>query len=160
MLGFVLFAYTWYVVAPVSAERLFDLLANQDRYVDVLLCTLIAVPVGGIVAGLTGGSIGKSIFGIKVVNANGQTIGVMKGLGREFYVWWAGIAFGIPLIALITMERARQKLKERGTTSWDTKFESVVLHRPNGRFQYFLNGVGIILIVVVNGIAVALSRMQ
>lgn len=160
VLGSFLVGYAWYSVAPATADQFFTWLnTGQGSLVNILLTTLIAALVGGVVVGTTGTSIGKAIFGVRVVSFDRKTIGVLDGLAREARVWWAGLGLGIPLVALVTMSVAFNKLKKQGSTSWDDENGCLVLYRPNGPVQYFLNGLGVILVLVALGIMSALSKM-
>jgi len=148
VLGIVLIAYAWYVIAPASADAFFSILdERRGRLIDFMLSCLAAVIVGGFVVGSTGSSLGKAIFGVKVVNAKGEPIGIVEGFRRELQVWAFGMGLGIPIIALFTMSNAFSKLRKEGITSWDRRQGCLVLHRPAGPLQSSLNVVGIILII-------------
>ncbi len=150
--GFLCFlsvAVAWYIIAPESADWFF---ARMDTpagaLLDLILTTFFAAVVGSFVVGATGSSLGKVIFGVRVVDYNFRPIGVGKGLAREFRVWGLGLGFGIPLVSLITLILAYQSLKKDGATPWDSG-RYLVLHRPNGSLQYVLNVVGIVLIIAL-----------
>lgn len=159
LLGSFLVAYVWYSVAPATANEFYTWIDTpQGGLVNIILTTLIAALVGGVVVGTTGTSIGKAIFGIRVLNFDRKTIGVFDGVAREFRVWWAGLGLGIPFVALVTMSVAYNKLKKQGSTSWDNENGCLVLYRPKGSVQYVLNGVGVILVIVALGTVGVLSK--
>lgn len=143
--GFILVAYGWYSIAPLSADAFFGLIEGPaGRIVDVIATSTLAAIIGGFVIGLTGTTIGKWTFGIRVLDSQLVPIGVVKGLGRELRVLFEGLALGIPILALFTMIAGFQRLKKQGTASWDAN-QNVVLYRANGITQYILNAVGVLL---------------
>ena len=45
--------------------------------------------------GLTGYSVGKWVFGIRILNEQNRPVGYFSALSREMKVWSGGMAFGI-----------------------------------------------------------------
>lgn len=149
LIGFIFFGFAWYAMAPISADEFFNFIVKPHALlVNMILSCLLAAIVGGFVVGGTGSSVGKAIFGIKVLNARNETIGIREGLLREIKVLVFGLGFGIPIVALVTMSVAFKRLKEKGATSWD-KDRNVVLHRENNTMQRILTGIGLCLIVAI-----------
>ncbi|MET0744652.1 MAG: RDD family protein [Microvirga sp.] len=147
-IGVVLIFFVWFRLAPLSAYRFFAYLEPSFRPLgDLMLSVPIAGIVGAVVVGATGTSVGKAVFGVQVVNSHGEPIGILKCCLREFHIWWKGLALGLPVLSLITMAIAGTTLKRDGSTSWDRRSGTIVMHRPNGRLQYGLNILGIIMIV-------------
>jgi uncharacterized RDD family membrane protein YckC len=156
LIGFMLFGFAWYAMAPISADAFFSFIVKPEGLiVNLLLSTLLAALIGGFVVGATGSSIGKAIFGIKVLNARSEVIGITEGFVREFKIWVFGIGMGIPIVALITMAAAFKRLKDDGVTKWD-KDRNVVLYRENSTSQKALNVIGFIL---VGTVMIALKAM-
>jgi uncharacterized RDD family membrane protein YckC len=146
--GAIVLGYVWGSFAPYSAERFFALFDTPlGRIGDIIFTYVIAGLVGGFVIGLTGTSLGKAIFGIRVVNPSLQTIGVGNGIKREFVVWGQGMGLGIPIVSLITMLVAYASLRRDGAARWDLG-HNVVLYRPRGTFQTVLNVLGVVLILL------------
>ena len=56
---------------------------------------------------------------IKVSLASGEPISIWHALERIFNVWWRGLGAGLPIVYLITMSIAYNRLKKNGITSWD-----------------------------------------
>lgn len=96
-----------------------------------LLTILLAIPLNALLIGLTGGTLGKWFFGVKVCGVDGQTPGLYAALRRELLVWIKGMAFGIPLVCLFTFGSAYSMLKRTGTTSWDSQLGTEVRYRPS-----------------------------
>jgi hypothetical protein len=147
--GVLLLAYIWYSIAPLSADQFFSIFRSPaGAALDAILSSIIAAAVSGVIVGVTGSTIGKAIFGVKVLSSDLRVIGAGAGLSREFLVWVKGLGFGIPILALFTMYLSYNKLIKTGSTSWD-EGSYIVLHRPNGYLQYGLNALGCILFFLV-----------
>ena len=159
VVGIIVLAYAWYSFAPISADKFFNFISSPAGTVfDPIITGIVAALVGGFVIGSTGSSIGKAIFGVKVVHANLQAIGIGNGLKREIQVWFLGLGLGIPLVTLFTMISAYRKLRDNGTTTWDAG-RNHVLYRPDGPFQSAMNVLGIVLAVLVIGTVRVLNGM-
>jgi hypothetical protein len=153
LLGVLVLAYVWYSVAPLSADAFFTFLSEHKsgRLADIVLTTFIAAVLGSIFIGVTGTSLGKIMFGIKVVDPDFKVIGIGRALGREFEVWGRGLAFGIPLIAVFTLIFSYRRLTREGSTSWD-KDRYTVLYRPLGGLNAALCILGFVLICALNAL--------
>lgn len=149
-LGGMVIVVAWTIVAPISAERFFAMMESSPGtlFLETFILTIISAIVGGIVIGVTGTSVGKAIFGVKVLGLDGVTIGVLEGWRREAKVWVIGMACGLPIINLWTMLVANRRLREKGSTSWD-EGRHLVFYRPAGTFQSTMNGIGILLIILI-----------
>jgi len=90
------------------------------------------IPVLALMVGLTGGSIGKWVFGIKVLREDGRPLGFRRALVRELDVWVRGYGVVVPLVSIITMPMSYFRLTEKGKTVWDARQRNLILHRPWG----------------------------
>ena len=151
--GFIAFsviAFVFYSVAPYSADKFFSILTGPGgTIIDLVLTALLGCVLSGAVVGLSGSSLGKLLFGIMVVDKNGNKIGAVQGMQRDISVYLRGLGLGIPLVSFITLWVAYSNLKKTGSASWDTDNDYIVWHRPSGPGQYLLNVIGILLFVVV-----------
>ena len=151
-LGYFVIMIVFYALAPATADQVFALLLGPEGpdglLVDVFLTVILASIIGGCLIGVTGMTLGKLIFGIKVTRPDGSIPGLGAGLARDISVLVRGMGFGIPIIVLITMLVSYQRLKNLGSTSWD-EGKYVVWHRPSGSGQYVLNVIGIVLILIL-----------
>ena len=156
-LGYFVIGIVFYAIAPATADQVFTLLEDQDGLlVDVFLTAILASIISGCLIGVTGMTLGKLIFGVKVTRPDGSIPGLGAGLARDISVLVRGMGFGIPIIVLITMLVSYQRLKNSGSTSWD-EGKYVVWHRSSGSGQYVLNVIGIVLILVMH--AVGLTQL-
>jgi hypothetical protein len=96
---------------------------------------------------------GKYLLNIRVRAPDGSLPSYGQALNRSARVWFFGTAMGFPLIAIVTMLVAMDRLEKRGRTSWDEKTGLVVEHRPirAGRVVGIVGVVLLLLFFVVLG---------
>ena len=159
--GFVVFfliAVAFYIWRPDEADHFFTTLGNDEtKVLDGLIMVTCAIPLNALLVGLTGGTLGKWLFGIRM-QRDKKPIGVGPAFYREIMVWVKGMAFGIPLICLGTSIASYQRLKLTGRTSWDKTTE--VTYRPQGLRQMMGATFGVITMVLVFGGINALGSSQ
>jgi uncharacterized RDD family membrane protein YckC len=143
--GFFALGFISYSLVPVAADAFFS---GLNPIVDMILTALMGFILSGFVMGLVGSTIGKAIFGIRVRNLNGQTIGPINGLMRDLDAYVRGAALGIPLVSLIPVYMAWSKLKKQGTTFWD-QGRYIVTYRKSSGYQTTLTIIGIILYILM-----------
>ena len=71
---------------------------------------------------------GKALLRVSISKANGDKPTYGEALSRSVSVWVGGLAFGIPLVSLITLVSSFNKLKKDGITSWDKRGNFRVSH--------------------------------
>ncbi len=129
----------FYLTRPIEADQFFSIFEGSGGgFLNVFLTLLAAIPGMALMTGLTGLTLGKWLFGIKVVRRDGRPIGVLAAFGRELQVWAQGLGLGLPLISLIAMVFSFQQLAERGHTAWDAGNDRQLLHRPMNLLQIML----------------------
>lgn len=74
----------------------------------------------------------KFIFNIKVRNSSGRILGFGESFSRSMGATIKGLAAGIPLVYLITMAMAYDKLEKNGITTWDSEGHFKVYHGKIG----------------------------
>ena len=157
VIGYFMIGYIGGSIAPSEVDRAFAVLEKPGgQLLEIMVTVFLAAVVGAVVVGTTGSSIGKAIFGVKVVDGSMRPIGLWRGLKREVYIWSAGLGFGIPLISLFTLVFSYRRLQGRGTTAWD-KGRTLVLHRPATKRQTVLNVIGVVLSTLV---LIALKQIE
>lgn len=85
--------------------------------------------INAIFIGFTGLTLGKWLFGIKILNDEKRPLGVLRALKREFMVWFSGLGCGLPGISILTVLFSYRRLKAKGITSWDEAIKSTVIQR-------------------------------
>lgn len=145
IIGFFSIGFAGYSLAPAMADACFS---NLNPLVDIILTALVGFTLSGLVLGFVGSTVGKAIFGIRVRNLQGHTIGPLNGLLRDMNAYVRGAALGIPLLSLIPVYMAWSRLKKNGTTSWDQD-RYVVTYRKNTWQQKILTIFGIFFYILM-----------
>jgi uncharacterized RDD family membrane protein YckC len=148
--GLAIIGFVFYAVAPYTADQFFSVFTAPGGIIlDFIITALVGCVLNGIIIGLSGSSLGKLLFGIMIVDQNGFKIGASQGIQRDLSVYVRGLGLGVPVVSLIMLWMSYSKLKQTGSTSWDTEKSYSVWHRPSGPGQYMLNILGILLLIVV-----------
>lgn len=111
----------------------------QNAVLATLFVLIVAMPFEALVIGLTGTSIGKWIFGVRITRKSGRPIGFARSLGREVGVWFYGFGLGVPVVSLITLIVSYLRLKDQGVARWDAGRPWLVTYRPSGTLQWILS---------------------
>ena len=77
-----------------------------------------------------GNTVGKSILGISIANKAGKKLEFGDYFERAFSANFRGLAFGTPLVGIITQLIAKSRLEEKGETLWDEKLNFKVTLTP------------------------------
>ncbi len=117
--------------------------------INTVLVGILVLPVISVILAimmtLTGTTPGKALFGVHVlVPTQANRLGFF--LRREFAVWTAGLALGIPLAKMVTQFRQFQRLEEGEAASYDEGHPPVFAN-PSG--LRLASGVVIILALSV-----------
>lgn len=158
----------WIVLAVVFAAMSNDLYRvffgspglATNRISATILTLAVVAPVEALILGLTGTTIGKWVFGIRVTDAAGRSIGLVQAGLREAAVFLKGLGLGIPIVSLITMIAGYRMLKHDGATSWDYERPWVVTYRPAGAAQTILFVLGVLVFVTALIILQALDQTK
>lgn len=117
------------------------------RVASIVLSAVLCTIPNAILIGLTGGNLGKWLFGICVFDRQDRPIGLLRAFQREFRVLLLGLGLGVPVVSLITSLIAYQKLREDRITNWDQALNLKVLHRKRGALQYLGYSAGLVLFI-------------
>lgn len=139
-----------HAAAPETGMRFTEALGSTGgRTVDLLLTVVLSSLLAALPLGLTGSTLGKWLFGIRVVDADGHPIGVALALKRELRVLCQGLAAGLPVVSLITLGLAYRRLVRVGRTRWDEDLDLHVRHRPLGPAQGLLALAGLVAVAAL-----------
>lgn len=124
-LGSVLSTYSasfakWILFSPY-AEQIFG-----------VLCLPIALVMDAAIYKIFGNTPGKALLGIQIRHSNGERLELDQYLGRNFSMWWYGLAAGVPFINLITMSNQGDRLNKGEPASYDEPCGYMVTARPVG----------------------------
>jgi uncharacterized RDD family membrane protein YckC len=137
-----------FMLSPTVSERVFGLFDNPfGRLLDGVLTAAMMVPVLAVVIGLSGGSPGKWIFGVRVADRQGRPLGPIAALVREAKVWAFGLGAGIPIVTLFTLASSKAALEQDGHARWDDRARVQVTHRPDHAVQRVLTFLGIVFVL-------------
>jgi len=129
----ILVSYAFVMAFPEQATYL------SSQHVDKAMGFLYYVafmPVEAFCFYAFGTTLGKALYGIKVIKA-GHSLATFGGsFERCFNIWVFGLGLGIPIIAFFTTISAYYKLKHSGSTSWDAKLGWQVTHSRLGAFRW------------------------
>jgi len=160
LLGFFIIGFILYSIAPYTADQFFAIFdAPAGIFLDTIMTTFIGSLLTGAIIGVSGLSLGKFIFGVIVTDSNGMRIGISNGIQRDLSVFLRGLGLGIPIIGLITMIVAFNRLKKTNYASWDEEKNYRVWSRPTGFSQYILNTIGILLLILATALVQMLARL-
>jgi hypothetical protein len=161
----VLGAVIWFVLGFVfaaSSTRLYEAFFGvhglaKSTLVSTVLTFLLIAPVEALMIGVSGTTIGKWIFGVRVTRPDGRAIGLLGAGRREASVLLGGLGLGIPLVSLVTMIVGYRTLADTGSASWDSGEPWVVTYREPGTLQMVLFTAGVVLwliaLILVHAIA-------
>jgi len=118
---------------PALFERLDPLGRLGDTLVGVLVVPF-ALLVDAALMALFGTTPGKLLAGIRVETLDGRRVG-QEAFARNARVYIDGLWLGLPLLNLIGMSRARNRLLEEGATRWDEKAGTRVVERGSNELR-------------------------
>ncbi len=95
----------------------------------IIAQSLLWLPIEALFISRLRATPGKWIFGIHITNQSGENLSFEQALKRVWLVIFQGQALGLPLISFVTQTFAFFRLKNTGTTLWDTSIGSVVTHK-------------------------------
>jgi hypothetical protein len=75
---------------------------------------------------------GKALFRIKLMYTGGTALSYSDALARSLRVWWRGLGTGFPIVSLVTLIVAYNKLNRNRRASWDSDGGFIVQHEPIG----------------------------
>ena len=98
--------------------------------------------------GITGTTLGKWIYGIRVAKQDGSSLGIGLAFKRELAVFVRGYGFGIPLVSLFTLVTGYRTLTSEKMASWDRDYALQVSQRANSVGQLIAGAAAILALVV------------
>ena len=110
----------------------------SDKHFDLFLnfaYMIFIIPIEAFCLYAFGSTIGKALYGIHVERI-GQVVSFGAAFHRTFYIWFFGLALGIPLVGLVSTLVAYFRLKKTGTTSWDANLGWTVSHTRLGGVRW------------------------
>jgi len=119
-----------YAIWPERAEAVARALDSPGgQLLGIVFVQLIVIPFNALALGLSGVTLGKWIFGVRVLK-DAKPIGVFRALRRELGAFVFGVGCGLPLISLVSLIYNFRNLSGGKTTPWDRHQNLTVVHRP------------------------------
>jgi uncharacterized RDD family membrane protein YckC len=104
----------------------------------MILLSFVYVFVEPIMLTSWGATPGKALLRVRLRKSNGKKPTYLEALGRSVSVWVGGWGLGIPIVSLITLIIAYNKLKKDGITTWDGGRDFNVSHRQIGAIRVII----------------------
>ncbi len=122
---------------PIGEYPFIEWLLGTDKAVALyekpivvgILIGVLWIPIEAACLALSGTTLGKWLFGIRVLDSKGNPLSYGMAFGRSLRVFIAGSACGIPFVALITGYLSYRRLTTKGVTYWDSDAGSIVTHQ-------------------------------
>lgn len=104
--------------------------ANAPTVGQGFILLIIATFLNGVVSGIFGRSIGKTMFGLRPMPVDGRLrLSFFEHIVREFRVWFAGLACGVAIIALFTMWKNYSEVSVGRSAVYDRQFARMEVTR-------------------------------
>lgn len=100
--------------------------AADNTYFWYLAGCAVAIPLEALLLMQWGTTPAKALFGLRVVQGDGQRLSFRTAVARTLQVWFFGMGIGFPLVSLFTMAHAKNVLEREQRTSWDRDLGCVV----------------------------------
>jgi len=153
---FVFFLLGAILAADDSAYTL--IFSKTNGIVLNILGIVLGIVPSAIVLGFTGRSLGKLLFGLKVLDAEGRPPGLWRGLRREAQVIFQGLGAGIPVVSLFTLIGGYTSLHDKGASGWDAGNGLTTWYRKPSLIHWLLMLLGIGLWLGLFSILIAIGQ--
>jgi uncharacterized RDD family membrane protein YckC len=137
-LGIVGGALLWGVLRSLSLNGQVGPVAEAPPLLLLVILAFVAlVPIEALALAFTGTTPGKAWLGLSVRRSDGSKPSILSAWRRSLEVLWRGLAFGIPVISLVTLVVALVQIINQGAARWDTNNGLELRAAPlaSGRFQ-------------------------
>jgi hypothetical protein len=96
---------------------------------------------------------GKALLNIRLKTVEGRSLRLDQAFQRSARVWFFGLGAGLPIVSLVTLVAAYNKLTKQGITSWDRVGNFSVTHGPIGMGRMVAIGVFLGFYFLLNVVA-------
>ena len=109
---------------------------------------LIWIPIEAACLSAFGKTPGKWLLKIDIRQGRRERPDYLSALRRSFHVWLRGLGMGIPIVSVICLIVAYQRLKVLKITSWDKEDHFQISYRPISNMR-----LGLAALIAVGGVA-------
>lgn len=120
-----------------------------DQYLAMLIATPAALVVEVFVLSIFGNTPCKAFLKIKVVTGTGESPSLSQYAKRNFMLFIHGFGASIPIVSTITMIYQAVKVRNTGTTTYDTACKTAIAYGGAGIVRTALSIVAIVLMLVL-----------
>ncbi|HJD55816.1 MAG TPA: RDD family protein [Rickettsia endosymbiont of Pyrocoelia pectoralis] len=113
--------------------KIFELLKNRNillGYALGILICIVSILINSIFIYCFGNTLGKRIFGIKIVDINNSPYSFIILIKREILVITRGSGYLLPLLNELIYCLSYKRLISAGSTIWDTQLNFKIIYRP------------------------------
>lgn len=153
----ILFCMVLYNMFPDYFNAYSQFVRNK-HYIHYLVVGLVIMIFNAACLSLTGTTLGKFLFSIRIVNIDRKRLNFFYALYREFLIVVLGLAFYIPIIIFFTSYFSYVRLTTTGNTRWDTMLSCTVVHLNSDLKQKIYHVIGVILYVSLSFLLDAITR--
>lgn len=133
-LMFALAGLLWLTSQYIFQVKTFEI----NQYLVILILSIVALILNSLFFGMFRNTLGKQLFGIKVILEDWSLPTMWVYFQREFSVWVKGMGLGIPLIAIITLLVAFGASSRGELSTWDANCGTFVVQKHIGFIRAFL----------------------
>ncbi|STX37712.1 RDD family protein [Legionella feeleii] len=108
-------------------SSLFNVLSNNSVLKGAFY-VFSSVFLNSIFIAISGSTIGKLLFGIRLLDKNNHNLSFLLALRRELMIYVKGMALGIPILILFPQYFSYKNLMKTGEASWDKKLQCNVIY--------------------------------
>jgi hypothetical protein len=123
LIGYQLLAY----IPTELCMKIYTELSNNGILRGIFY-VLSSVFFNSIFIATTGSTIGKCLFGIKLLDKKNQPLNFFLALHRELMIYIKGMALGLPFVILVPQYFSYKNLLATGKTSWDRRLQCNVIY--------------------------------
>jgi len=86
---------------------------------NAIISMILMLLIEPLLLALFGTTLGKFIFGIRILNENGKRLPYGSGFTRACHIFYSGYGFSIPIYNLVRLYKSYNICKEKGIMNWD-----------------------------------------
>ena len=125
-------------------DRFLSLLSSIPQWLYYPICLPVILLTDSIIYGTFGGTLGKWLLGIRIVDSWGKKIDGSDYSARNFRVWWSGFGLGLPVISFVAMIIQCVRVWGKNPASYDN---SMAFSSIQYESRWYKDMFGIILII-------------
>ncbi len=156
MVDFVATSFLWGITLlglGDVGESICDIVFNPESsiffmlFLPIIFYSVAHFVMDGLFYKIFGNTLGKWLFGISILEKDGNRISPSRYFKRNMMIFLQGWGLGIPIINLVTMTTQYNKLSKEGTTTYDKKMDLLVVKEKQHPLKILLAIIIVVLLV-------------